>query len=147
MRKSSTIRITRALLVLIALLVCGTALWRQKSLEPVYLDDKPILVEVAHTEETQLKGLSGRKQLAAGHGMLFAFGEPKAACMWMKDMYIDLDVYWYTATGHLISSYEDVQSDSFPRLYCPEVLANYMLEVNRGEFDKPPKKLVFQRPL
>lgn len=145
MRKS--VRVARALFIVLALLACGIVLWRQKSLELVYLDAKPILVELAQTGESQRTGLSDRKQLANGHGMLFAFGEPSAACMWMKDMHFDLDVYWYTATGHLISGYEDVQPDSFPRLYCPEVLANYMLEVNSGEFEKPPKKLVFQQPL
>lgn len=133
--------------ILLALIVCGAVLWNQKSQELIYLDAKPVLVEVARSEKMRTKGLSDRTSLANGHGMLFVFDEPSAACMWMKDMSFGLDVYWYSATGNLINSYKNLQPDTFPSLYCPELPASYMLEVNYGEFEKVPKKLVVPQSL
>lgn len=125
-----------------SLLVCGVVLWRQKALEIVYLDQQPIIVEVANTEQARTKGLSGREAMVKGHGMLFSFDGPSANCMWMKDMHFALDVYWYSATGNLINSVKDVSPSSYPRLYCPEIPASYMLEVNAGEFGNSPQKLL-----
>lgn len=122
-------------------MACAVVLWRQKALQVVYADGVPLIVEVATTEEAQAKGLSGRKNLQTGHGMLFVFSEPQNACMWMKDMHFNIDVYWYSATGHAIGAHKNLKPESFPALYCPELPASYMLEVPAGQFSKPPTNI------
>jgi uncharacterized membrane protein (UPF0127 family) len=134
-------RLSWYLVIFAALLGCGLILWRQKSLSIVYTDQQPVIVEVASSEKARTQGLSGRSSLAMGHGMMFVFEAPAAACMWMKDMNFDLDVYWYSSTGNLVGSHKNVKATSFPRLYCPEIPATYMLEVNAGQFSAAPKKL------
>ena len=62
--------------------------------------------------------------------------------MWAKDMNFPIDVYWYSAGGNLVGSQRNVSPDSFPQLYCPELPASYMLEVNAGQLKKLPKTLV-----
>ncbi len=128
-------------LILIALLGCGLVLWRQKSMHIIYADKQPLIVELSETSEQQALGLSGRKSLPNGHGMLFTFVPPSNACMWMKDMKFDIDVYWYSATGNIISSRTNTKPESYPAVYCPEIRASYMLEVNDGQFSKVPKHL------
>lgn len=128
-------------LILIALLGCGFVLWRQKSTHIIYVDKQPLIVELSETSEQQALGLSGRKTLPNGHGMLFAFASPSNACMWMKDMRFDIDVYWFSATGNIISSRTNIKPESYPTVYCPELSASYMLEVSAGQFNKVPMHL------
>lgn len=127
--------------IFLALVVCGIVLWRQKSLSIIYADNQPVIVEIAKTEKDRKTGLSYRSDMKMGHGMLFVFDQPESACMWMKDMSLSLDVYWYSAAGDLIGTHRNVEPSSFPRLYCPEIPASYMLEVNMWQFSKAPKKL------
>lgn len=123
------------------LLACAVVLWRQKALQVVYADGAPLIVELAATEQAQTKGLSGRKQLPNGHGMLFVFSEPQNACMWMKEMKFNIDVYWFSATGNAVGTHKNLKPESFPSMYCPEILASYMLEVPAGQFSKAPTRI------
>ena len=142
LRKSSLAKSSWYSVIIVALLVCGVVLWRQKSLNIIYLDKQPIIVELATTRKAREQGLSYRQHLANGHGMLFDFSQPSEACMWAKDMNFPIDVYWYSAGGNLVGSQRNVSPDSFPQLYCPELPASYMLEVNVGQLKKLPKTLV-----
>jgi uncharacterized membrane protein (UPF0127 family) len=51
-------------------------------------------VECVISPEGLKKGLSGRKRLQDGTGMLFIFPELKEHTMWMPDMNFPLDVIW-----------------------------------------------------
>lgn len=55
---------------------------------------KKFQVECAVSPEALRKGLSGRKRLPDGTGMLFLFPELKEHTMWMPDMNFPLDVIW-----------------------------------------------------
>ncbi len=129
------------LAVLILLAVVGIELWRQRALQLIYVDDSPLLVSVASTPSARKMGLSYQLSLPKGQGMLFEYSEPSQACMWMKEMSFPLDVYWFSATGKLISSAHDLSPESYPATYCPNVPAFYMLEVNVNEFYKEPKAI------
>lgn len=53
-----------------------------------------IQAEVAATDRSRQKGLSGRTSLAEGAGMLFLFDQPQQPIFWMKDMNFELDFVW-----------------------------------------------------
>lgn len=56
-------------------------------------------VEIADSPEAQIIGLTGRTELAADRGMLFVWDRPFAASMWMKHMFIPLDLVFVRANG------------------------------------------------
>lgn len=134
-------RFAAFLLLIVPLLAAGSVLWRDRTLRLLYVDQEPLLVGIADTEAERTLGLSYRSKLANGHGMLFAFDEPSATCMWMKDMKFPIDVYWFSANGRLVSYSQGVYPSSFPAVYCPNGKASYMLEVNIGELKSLPQQL------
>jgi len=58
-------------------------------------------VEIASTPEQRAQGLQGRRQLAAGRGMLFDFGQAQPVYMWMKDTFVPLDMIFIAADGRI----------------------------------------------
>jgi uncharacterized protein len=129
------------LLISLALLFSGIFLWNQKELSLVYVDQEPLVVEIADTFSEQIKGLSYREHLEPGHGMLFVLEGSEPGCMWMKEMKFNIDVYWFSKNGDIINSFENLSPESFPTKYCPAIPAEYMLEVKAGEFKVTPSKL------
>lgn len=127
--------------VLGLLIIVGSVLWHQRKSELIYVDNKPMLVELADTQHARELGLSYRSSLARGHGMLFDFNKPSNDCMWMKGMHFPIDVYWFSQTGKLISYVQNVRPESYPAIYCPNGASSYMLEVNIGELPKLPASL------
>lgn len=93
-----------------------------------------IPVEIAATEETREKGLSGRPSLDKNKGMLFIFPKPNFHQFWMRDMNFPIDIIWID-NGRVIGITPDV-SNNFdqknPRTYSPSQPAQYILEVNAG---------------
>lgn len=129
--------------VLIGLIFCGWALASQKDLYVIYLDSKPLVVELAQTEQERTQGLSDRKQLQKGQGMLFEFaGAENRSCIWMKNMNFAIDAYWYDKNGQLLTATPGLQPSSYPKIYCPDLPASYLLEVPAGQFKTAPKQLV-----
>lgn len=53
-----------------------------------------VTVELARSAREQVRGLSGRRGLKAGHGMLFLYERPQPVGIWMKDMRFSLDILW-----------------------------------------------------
>ena len=56
-------------------------------------------VEIADTDALRERGLMFRQRLPEDHGMLFDFGQPKPAAMWMKNTYVALDMVFIRADG------------------------------------------------
>lgn len=125
----------------VLLFIVGFALKNQPTTQLVEVGDKKLHVVIANTPSTRQLGLSYKPKLPRGEGMLFSYNEPARACMWMKDMNFPIDVYWFSATGKLISSKQNIKPQSYPAMFCPAHNAFYMLEVNVGEFTKAPTKL------
>lgn len=53
-----------------------------------------IQAEVAATDQSRQKGLSGRTSLGDNNGLLFLFDQTQRPIFWMKDMNFELDFIW-----------------------------------------------------
>lgn len=56
-------------------------------------------VEIADTEALRERGLMFRQRLPEDRGMLFDYGQPQPAAMWMKNTYIALDMVFIRGDG------------------------------------------------
>jgi uncharacterized membrane protein (UPF0127 family) len=88
--------------------------------------------ELADTEARRVRGLSGRKSLSKGQGMLFVFDSIDRHGIWMKDMTFPIDIVWIGANYQIVGIAEDVSPKSYPKVYKPEVPALFVLEMNAG---------------
>jgi uncharacterized membrane protein (UPF0127 family) len=53
-----------------------------------------VTVELARSSLEKTRGLSGRRALKPGHGMLFVYEQSQPIGIWMKDMRFALDILW-----------------------------------------------------
>jgi hypothetical protein len=60
----------------------------------VIADRVTVTVELARSVQQQVRGLSGRRGLKPGYGMLFVYERPQPVGIWMKDMRFSLDILW-----------------------------------------------------
>ena len=77
-----------ALVQAIALVACAPETHALK------IGDTEFQVEVAETEQAQRAGLSGRRKLPEGTGMLFVFAGKQEQQVWMAGMQVSLDIAW-----------------------------------------------------
>lgn len=91
-----------------------------------------IQVEVASSEASREKGLSGRDSLAPNTGMLFVFGSEGYDCFWMKDMKFDIDMLWFDQNQNLVYMQENASKSTYPSSFCPQTAAKYVLELPAG---------------
>ncbi len=98
----------------------------------VEVKGEAIRVEVADTESTRERGLSGRSGLAADEGMLFIFPDDGEYPFWMKDMLFSIDMVWISADGKVVYMALNVSPDTYPQVFRPEVPARYVLELPSG---------------
>lgn len=83
---------------------------------------------IANTYEKRVHGLSYFKNLEAD-GMLFIFDELDRHGIWMKDMHMNLDIYWLDASKKIIYAQYDVTPKSFPFVFKSEEPALYVIEM------------------
>lgn len=93
-------------------------------------------VEIVSTPEERTKGLMNRIFLPESDGMLFIFDEEGIHKIWMKNMFISLDVIWFDDKGIIIHIDKNVLPCG---IYCqsfgPELYSKFALEVNGGYAD------------
>lgn len=91
-------------------------------------------VELATTAEQRYRGMSDRKDLPAGRGMLFIYPRPGILDFCMRQCLIPLDIAFIGPDMRVVKIYtmeiEPYGLDS--RLYSSEVPAQYALEVPKG---------------
>jgi uncharacterized membrane protein (UPF0127 family) len=104
----------------------------------VTINSKTIQVEIADTQSSREKGLSGRTSLGAESGMLFIFDTKQVSpTFWMKDMLIPLDMIWVSG-DKVVKIDKDIPApapgtkDSALTKYTPNRAVDYVLEVNAG---------------
>lgn len=98
------------------------------------LRKKPLEFEVVDTPELMAKGLSGRDSMPENHGMLFSWRDSAVRCMWAKDMKFDLDVAFLDEKGRMVGLDSMKAGTTTP--HCSSVPARFVLEVNKGYFEK-----------
>jgi uncharacterized membrane protein (UPF0127 family) len=91
-----------------------------------------IEAELAANEADRELGLMLRRQMPAGHGMVFAFTADRAHCMWMKNTLLPLSVAFMDAEGTILNI-EDMQPQTEDN-HCAAKPARYALEMNQGWF-------------
>jgi uncharacterized membrane protein (UPF0127 family) len=74
-------------------------------------------VEIADTQDKADRGLSGRKELPEGRGMLFDFRFEQHATMGTKDTLIPLDMIFIKADGRIHRIAENVEPRSSRQIY------------------------------
>lgn len=105
------------------------------------IENKTYKLILTKTDAEKIKGLSGRSNLAAGTGMLFAFPQKNKYAFWMKDMRFPIDII-YIDDNKVVDFVENApapasgQDASTLPIYKPSAPANYVLEVNAKEISK-----------
>ncbi len=128
-------------------IICLTVLLllTQRTFEKI--DDKPFAyivvgksifyVEIANTPAEYYRGLSGRKSLSSGTGMLFIFSDEHIRTFWMKDCYVPLDIAFISANWEIVSietmAVWPEPKDPNQKQYSSDKPCKYALEVPAGE--------------
>lgn len=89
-------------------------------------------LERADTNQTRIKGLSGRENLPPRTGMLFVFERPAEQCIWMKDMSFSLDIIWLDEAKKITKIEQNVSPDTYPATFCADE-TKYVIELNSGD--------------
>lgn len=91
-------------------------------------------VEVAVTPEEHRRGLSGRREVAPGTGMLFVYSQEELRSFWMKDTLVPLTVAFLNGEGG-ITQMDDMTPLSLASHESQEPV-RYALEVPQGWFEE-----------
>lgn len=130
-------------LILGLIIIFGSAFlfFKESSLEKnqtkiIKINNVSVTVEVANTPEARAQGLSGRKMLPEGAGMLFIFDSPAQYGFWMKNMNFAIDIVWINAEMHIIGIEKQVSPETFPKMFYPSQAVKYVLELPAGFSDE-----------
>lgn len=93
-------------------------------------------VEVVSDATSRNKGLSGRSELPARHGMLFMLNNSTENYFWMKDMNFSIDVLLFDKSKKVTEIHENLPVCNNCPFIMPEKPVSYALEINSGEADK-----------
>ncbi len=76
--------------------------------------------EIADTDELRARGLMFRHKLPDDRAMLFDFGKPRPASMWMKNTYISLDMLFVREDGTIAAVAENTEPLSLQTISVQE---------------------------
>jgi uncharacterized protein len=118
-------RFLMSLVVSVLLGVAGAAAAQEPAkLEQVTIittDNATLLTaEIADTDELRARGLMFRHRLPDGRAMLFDFGTPRPAAMWMKNTYMSLDMLFVRADGTIAAIAENTVPKSLDTISVQE---------------------------
>jgi uncharacterized membrane protein (UPF0127 family) len=102
-------------------------------IKKVYVKNNLVKAEAVKSKAKIEKGLSGRKDLAEGRGMLFVMPSVDFQRFWMKEMLVPIDIIWI-ANSRVIGFEKNISSDD-PRTFTSPSAAGYVLEVPAGFCD------------
>jgi uncharacterized protein len=79
-----------------------------------------ISVEIADTDELRARGLMFRHRMPEDQGMLFDFGKPRPAAMWMKNTLMSLDMFFIRTDGTIAAIAENTEPKSLDTISVSE---------------------------
>lgn len=105
----------------------------EPTLTSILVNDHPLRVEIAATNESRATGLMHRKKLAPDTGMLFIYDDYRPRSFWMKDTHIPLSIAFADKSGKIVKldRLAPLSAHTTKSLYP----AKYALEVNQGWFE------------
>ncbi len=107
-----------------------------------YPNGTTIEVEIADTPESRERGLSFRRSLPEGRGILFVLPEISRPIFWMKNMKFPIDILWLREDVIVdVIKEAPPYGDLPPIRYLPEADADMVLEIPAGAFDRNKLKL------
>lgn len=130
--KKISIRVMLIAAFLLLLAIAGYYVISTPKTVDLWIRECRVKVEIADTPELQAKGLSGRKRLKSGHGMLFVYQYLRRRSFWMKDTLIPLSIAFISPDGAIRQIEQMTPFDL--RLVTSHSPAQYALEVNQGFF-------------
>ena len=92
----------------------------------------PLYLELAVTPDERAQGLMYRTHLEDLHGMLFIYGQPTHASMWMRNTFVDLDVLFLDTTGRIQCIRQAYALDETSVSCRPPVLTSFVIELPLG---------------
>lgn len=122
------------LVAVLALLLSGASS-RSRS-NALNVNGNTFFVEKVSSNSDLARGLSGRSTIANNQAMLFDFKRPEKPCIWMKDMKFAIDIVWVDAQKKVVHLQKNVRPETYPAQFCPEELAQYVLEVRAGRAEE-----------
>src|SRR3989338_3782404 len=146
MKNMNLERLKHVVQILAAIAILATVFWlisrppapaELSTRGEILLPDNTLLaIEIADTPETRNRGLSFRRSLKTGHGMLFVFPQKGRPLFWMKDMKFAIDILWLE-DGEIVDFITEAPPfGSLPPIqYLPEADANQVLEIPSGAFE------------
>lgn len=131
-------KVTIIFFLITILLIVIFLLWPEAKEPQVCFDGHCFIVELALTQDEQIRGLMFREKLSENRGMLFVFQEEANYSFWMKNTLIPLDIIWLNKEREVVFISKNAQP--CPADLCPFISpgkpAQYVLEINSGITDK-----------
>lgn len=91
-----------------------------------------VSAEIAKSNDKKAEGLSNRKNLEEGKGMLFVFSSSGLYPFWNKDTFIPLDILWIENDKVVYIGELPAFSGGETAVAASDKKANFVLEVNAG---------------
>ena len=127
-------------LVIVGVLVVGVFLYLTQKDTVVYIEinDAVIRAAVADTVSKQKRGLSGRKFLEDGAGMLFVHQNEGKHPVWMARMKFPLDIIWIDSDMKISHIHKNAQRciKKTCKPITPPQNSRYVLETTAGWVEK-----------
>jgi uncharacterized membrane protein (UPF0127 family) len=90
-------------------------------------------LKLANTPEARVQGLSGVKKMPRDSGLLMDFQADSKWGIWMKDMYIPLDILWLDKDKKVIYIIREAHPElGTTKTFEPKDPARYVIELNSG---------------
>ena len=101
----------------------------QEDTKILKVNNVSIKSEIAVTPSERKLGLSHRKLLKKGRGLLFIFEEEGYHSFWMKDMNFSIDILWIDAKKKIVHIEHSISPKSFPKSFSSKTKSQYVLEI------------------
>jgi uncharacterized protein len=113
----------------------GTGQQHTYLLRPAGRAGTRVSLEVAADEPARARGLSKRRDIPGGSGMVFLFPSDTTAAFWMKDTLVPLQIAFVAADGRVVSLREMAPCRADPcTVYSPTGSYRYAVELPSGAF-------------